>query len=351
METVLLTPDDPRWAEALDGARCEFYHWPDYCRLEAERMEGEARAVRVSDGSQTMLLPLVLRPVGRDEPEERVDAVSPYGYPGPVLRCNPESRRSFASAAALSAVPTLRGEGVVSAFVRLNPLLDDPDDLKSVGTVVHHGDVTWIDLRQDSTELHRAVRSRYRSYINAARRSGVEARFDDDWRHLADFVDLYHRTMDRVHASAWYYFDEAYFAGLRSALGESLKLCVVERDDDLIAAGLYARSGRIVQYLFSGVDVEAGEPHATKLMMVFVRDWAKAAGAEIFHLGGGLGGGADELSRFKRGFSKLTKPFFTWRIVVDDGQYARLTAAWERETGVTADDEGGFFPAYRKPAG
>jgi hypothetical protein len=124
----------------------------------------------------------------------------------------------------------------------------------------------------------------------------------------------------------------------------------VEHEGRIVAAGLFAESGGIVQYLLSGKAGNGGHPHSTKLMMVHVRDWARARGCRAMHLGGGVGGRSDDsLSWFKRGFSKLSKPFHTWRFIVDEGRYREAVAAWEQVQGVPADDERGFFPPYRKP--
>jgi hypothetical protein len=65
----------------------------------------------------------------------------------------------------------------------------------------------------------------------------------------------------------------------------------------------------------------------------------------VLHLGCGIGGARGSLFDYKRGFSDRTHPFFTWRVVTDPVEYERLTRA---RTGRAADDDDGFFPAYRR---
>lgn len=115
-----------------------------------------------------------------------------------------------------------------------------------------------------------------------------------------------------------------------------------------MAAGLFAVSGGVVQYVLAGRDERLDPPHATKLMVAFVRDWAKREGLQIFNLGGGLGASEDTLSQFKRGFTKHSSSFHTWRLIVDDQEYLRRSRAWEQLNGVPADGIEGYFPAYRK---
>ena len=350
VKAVILEPGDDRWKRVLSKVRHQFYQCPEYVALEASRQGGEARAVFVEGEGGALLVPLVFHAarVGESGPEV-LDAISPYGYPGMLVDAR-GSGEPFVRDALETARPVLARAGVTGVFVRLDPLLDRPEYLAGIGTLVRHGACTWIDLTLTREELHRHLRGRYRSYIRALERAGVRARFDEAFTNLDVFIELYYRTMDAVGAARLYYFEHSYFDGLRAILGDALKLCLVEHLDRIVAAGLFAVSGGVVQYLFSGKDEAGGHPHATKLMMVHVRDWAKAEGNQVMHLGGGVGGRTDDaLSRFKRGFSKLTRPFFTWRWIVHEERFSEAVTAWEHFSGQEADHMAGYFPPYRKP--
>lgn len=355
MQFSLLPPEEARWTRVLERCENEFYHWPDYVRLEAQRQGGEAGALWAHDEGQEWLLPVVIRPLDGVPDAGTVssswrDAVSPYGYPHPLTLAAPEQRERFLRTVLAALRRFLCEEKILTLFVRCSPLQALALAYSECGHLVEHGPCFWLDLTESQEELHGQMRSRYRSYLNALRRDGVEARFVPVTEKLDAFIELYYRTMDRVRAARWYYFDRDYFQELTRILGASLKMCVVESGDALLAAGLFVSSGGVTQYLLSGIDEALGQPHATKLMMVHVRDHAKEAGDRAFHLGGGLGGGEDMLSQFKRGFTRHSSPFLTWRLVADEAAYSALIDAWGRTHGVPADGLGGYFPAYRKPA-
>ncbi len=352
VKATLLRPDDPRWTDLLGRVRHEFYHRPAYLRIEADRLGGEPVAVHVDNGSQSFLLPLVVREI--DSPAlggagPCRDAVSPYGYPGPLVVADEGDRADLVRLAISASLPVLRDAGVVSAFVRLNPILNRREDFAQVGHLVEHGSCVWIDLTLSESELQQHLRGRYRSYLNGMQRAGVVVSFDESFDRLSTFLELYHKTMDRVEAESWYYFDRLYFDRLAEVLGQDLKLAIVEHQGQVAAAGLFVASDGVVQYLFSGTDENVEQPHATKAMIVFVRDWARSSGHSVLQLGGGLGGRADSLAWFKRGFSKLSCPFFTWRLVVDRARYDALVDAWQASSGEPAESPDGYFPAYRKP--
>jgi hypothetical protein len=340
MKAELLDAGDARWASFLVDARHDFYHLPAYVDLCAAQENGEPFALIVEDGDRSMLLPMIIRPI----PGGATDAISPYGYPGPLLRGTDDP--AFLSDALAAGGAMLGARGIISLFVRLHPLLN-PTPPTGVGTVVRHGDTVSVDLTLPIEELWRQTRSGHRNEINRARRLGRVASFDESWRRFDAFKQLYRATMARVEASSSYLFDDAYFDGLRAALGDHLRLCVVEAGGEVAAAALFVETCGIVQFHLSGTDSRFEHEAPTKLMIDFVRAWAKDHGDRHLHLGGGLGASDDSLFQFKAGFSHLRHAFHTLRMVCDEREYARLALAHDPAADPTVLD--GFFPLYRRP--
>ena len=308
-------------------------------RLVAEQEGGRPAALYVAEDDRAMLLPLVIRELG----DGQIDATSPYGYPGPLLTSDDERFTRLAFAAGRQA---LKDAGVVSAFIRLHPLLK-PTPPNGLGVILHHGDTVSIDLTISEEALWSQLRTNHRRDITRARAAGWEARIDDAWEHFETFKVLYAATMARRGATAFYSFDDAYFSGLRDALGDSMSLVVVEREGVIAAAGLFVRTGGIVEYHLSGTDEAHLSLQPVKLMLHFVSVWARQHGATVHHLGGGVGAASDSLLHFKLGFSSRRHPFSTLRMVLDLPAYRRLVR--ERDEGFDALATNAFFPLYRQP--
>jgi len=339
MRADLLGVDAPQWEDFLADVPHDFYHLPAYVALCAAQENGEPCALYVRDAGRAMLLPLVVRPI----PGGGRDAASPYGYPGPLLS-GPEDPL-FLYDAFVAGAQMLWAEQMVSLFVRFHPLLNDsPPD--GMGTVVQHGETVSIDLTLEPEALWRQTMSGHRNEINRALKAGHKAFFDDTWEHYGAFKRLYGGTMERRNAAEHYRFDDVYFDGLRAALGEKLHLCVVDIGGAVAAAGLFVETCGIVQYHLSGSDDAFARESPAKLMIHFVRDWAKARGDIRMHLGGGVGAADDSLLRFKAGFSPLRRPFYTLRIVLLEDEYERLVAA--RDPSLHPALPSDFFPLYRK---
>ena len=335
---TLLDAEAPEWQAVLRTTRHDFYHLPAYVALSAVQERGQPRALYVTDGSRSLLLPLVIREI----PGGGFDATSPYGYPGPIG--NGTDDLAFLRIALVAGLHVLRAAGLVSVFVRMHPLLN-PVPQRGVGTLLRNGDTVSIDLTLATEDLWAQTRLNHRRDIKRAIGLGYIARMDEQWRHLEAFKRLYRATMARRSATGFYSFEDAYFDGLRDALGGRLHLCVVERDGVIAAAGLFAETNGIVQYHLSGTDEAFSMAQPTKLMMHFVRGWAKDRGDQILHLGGGVGGDSDSLLLFKKGFSPLRHTFHTWRAIIDEAEYGRLVKFHDP----TLDPAilGGYFPLYR----
>jgi hypothetical protein len=338
----LISPKSPRWSRVLERVEHQVYHLPEYVTFDAELCAGRPLAFVYEEPGGVWLLPLIVRWVpGTD----RIDAVSPYGYPGPVSDRRDEAFWERALAALLG---TLAEQGVVSLFVRLDPLVDVPyRALQTVGTLVTHGPTVSIDLRLSYEAWWLQLRKYNRRTIRQALRNGWEC-VVDDWSYLDDFLAVYDETMTRKGAAPAYRLERDYFERLRAALGDRAHLMLLLADGQLIDGNVMLSTGTVLQAHLAGTRTRY-LPHASRLFFHEAFRWAQLQGFEVLHLGGGVGAKEDSVLRFKQGFSLQQHPFRSLRVVVDPGCYRRLTLM--RPVGSVVDDGTGFFPSYRIPSG
>lgn len=336
-----LSWDSPRWRHALSRLPHDFYHLPSYSLLEARRLDGECRVFLFTDDGRQWLVPLIFRQIPGTSFQ---DAISAYGYPGPLIE--PDGDVEFCHRATEAMMTGLKNQGCVSAFIRLHPLLSPAEPLSRWGELVHHGDTVVIDLQLTEEEMWRQVRRDHRNQINRAHRRGLSVSIDSDWGRFDDFLEVYRQSMTRVSAADSYFFAPDYFRGLRDALGEKMVLCTVEDGDRTMCAGLFSLVCGLVQFHLSGTHNDSLRDRPSKLMLDAVRRWAKDQGANYFHLGGGVGSQRDSLFEFKAGFSRTHVPFHTWRLILDRDIYENLCRAAGQAPGEAADN---FFPLYRSP--
>lgn len=345
MDVELLPTSDQRWDAILDGLHHDVYHRRAYLAAEDEHRGTLSKLFVLSEGRNLMAIPLAFRPVA--EVSGLMDASSPYGYPAPLI--SEATDLNWVPAAIDTFLRELRAANVVSLFLRFHPLLGlQPSHFSSFGRVVEEGSTVAIKLARPFMDVRAEMRKGLRYDVRRALREGQVVLQDVDWRHFAEFLEIYSETMERVGAAADYFFPRAYFERLRDDLGALVSLWVTKIEGQVAAAALITECHGGVQYHLSGTASAHLASHPTKILLDGVAEWANGRGNGWFHLGGGLGGREDSLFHFKAGFSPLRRSFSTARIIVNPATYEDLTEAWAASAGGTIEPDG-FFPAYRRP--
>ena len=277
--------------------------------------EGVTHSIEI-DGEDALRLPVIVRPI---DAGERIDAISPYGYPG-------------ASGQPQKPLETSEIDwsetGLVSVFVRGR--IGDEAPLTG-GTVRNHVHVADGDT---------GIRKRLREQIRRNERRGwaVQAipgpEADDGAR--AAFERAYAETMARTGAAERYLYPSEYFERLLQS--ERSWLMVAAREGAGLAGAIAVASDGYLHYYLGGTADEAlGDSPMKNLFAGMI-----SLGTELslpVNLGGGLSPG-DSLDSFKRGFATGEAPFRTHELICDPGAYEELAA----RTGPAPE---GFFPAYR----
>ena len=343
-----IAPDDCRWARVLERVRHDVYHLPQYAVVAAKHEGGTPVGFYACEGQREILIPLLLRNLPAEFGIANLkDATSPYGYPGPVSTHAKDSDWIHRSLTALQDVGS--GNGIITAFLRLHPLRGlAPEELTGHGTVVRHGPIVYVDLTKTPDQVHAETRSNHKRNIRRLQQAGFVTRMDD-WNLYAGFGSLYRATMERLGATDFYFFRDAYFDDLRHLLQERLHFCaVLAPDGQLSAAGVFTETDGIAEYHLGGTAAAYLKYAPSKLMFDAVIRWGRSIGAEVLNLGGGMGAQAGSLFQFKAGFSDLRAEFHTMRIILDESRYSDLVLPWVAHGGAMKSDQE-YFPLYRKP--
>jgi hypothetical protein len=285
-----------------------FFRSPAF--LEAE---GATHTIEVGDGA--LWLPAIVRSI---EGGERVDAISPYGYPG---------------ASGAYGEPIDPGgidwseTGLVSAFVRDRI----GEACVSGGTLRNHVHIADGDS---------GVRKRLREQIRRNERRGWDVQPiggpEADSSARSAFERAYAETMARTGAADRYLYPSEYFESLLRS--ERSWLVLGSREGAGLAGAIAVASDGYLHYYLGGTADEAlGDSPMKNLFAAMI-----SLGTELgmpLSLGGGLRPG-DSLDEFKRGFANGEAPFHTHELVCDPAAYEELVAKSEPATE-------GFFPAYR----
>jgi hypothetical protein len=170
--------------------------------------EGVTHTLRIETGDGELLAPLIVR---ETPGEDRLDAVSPYGYPGLVAATDFDHTGLGSKSNARAGAPLdpaaidFTATGLVSVFIR--HALGEPAPLT--------GALERAVVQVADPALPRKLRSSDRNQINKNRRNGYETRIvpgpEAESGERAGFLEAYELTMRRAGAGERYFFGAAYF--------------------------------------------------------------------------------------------------------------------------------------------
>lgn len=288
-------------------------------------------------------LPVIKRKV---ENTDFYDMTSVYGYCGPVsnihtAEMSTDTLLGFKAAFA----DFMTGEHAVCIFSRLHPFFEQCRLLEAIGGVVENGTTLYMDLSLSIEDQRNRYDKRLLRQIRKLREKGYEIKEGICTNEIRAFVDIYHKNMDRVNASANYYFDEHYFTEILNLQGFDNKLLLIYHGAELTCGAIVLLGDTIIRNHLSATSPDYLKESPSKLLTDEISLLGRKAGKKIFHLGGGVGGKEDSLFAFKRGFSDLQVKDHIWCYINDPDAYAGIVA----KAGADIDAESSYFPLYRQP--
>ena len=342
--TGFLDPGDPRWLEALGRVRHDLFHFPGYLLACARAEPGEPRLFLLDAGTHGMLVPLLLRSLASFGAgyQDLQDAVSPYGYAGPLYwgAAAPDQLEAMN----LRFLEELRQANVVSLFLRLHPFLGTEahvlEALAGLGELRVQGPVVYLDLGGPGGGWS-GINAGNRRAIRRGLRAGCSVAIDR-WETMEQVMAAYAETMRRHEAPASYHFPEDFFRMLQLGAGPHLHLATSFDPQGEVTGGVFfSEVEGLIHYFLTGSFTRFAHLSPSKLLVNALRVWGVEHGCHTLNLGGGVGARQDNLYTFKIRMSNLTAGFRTLRRVVLEEPYRALSA------GLEADAD--FFPCYGRP--
>lgn len=312
----------------------DFVHTWDFHQLSSQNGEGSPAIFVLFDENERALgcWPVLERPIGGTE---YFDLNCVYGYGGPLF-----IKGIDIEIAINEFWQAMRAEGFVSLFSRMHPLYIEDIPIGHLrGEKL--GDVVVVNVKSSAGDVQR-YRASHRREIAKAENLGLKIHFDFGCESIKNFYEIYTKKMLDLGASNYYFFDLKYFEKLKEVNDFKVIIIYAKLDQEIIASSLFLITNNVMQYYLSGALNDFKKYFPSKLIIHYAHKLASSMGVEKLVLGGGLGSAADDLFKFKSGFSDDTLPFYVIRKVLNEDIYSEL-----------CQDKGfdpakiSFFPAYR----
>ena len=365
--------DRERWHQhlaKLPPHKKDVFFLPEYAALYEDVYNEPAVFFRYGDERQTAVLvgakrsiaalPFYKSPVGSVQ-RPLQDLTSPYGYGGPVVHSQEGSEDKELFPAFREAIHDYCvGEGIVTEFLRLHPLMENHRLFENAPGVYQKNYTVWIDLRLSESDIHEGMSKKHRNGIRRATSEGVEI-VQSDLRpeHLREFHRLYTARMGEMGALSLFFFPLEFFERAATDLRGHVSFFLAVWKNKVVSAYMFFHSGPYIHNFLSGSDSAHWDLKANVLTVFRVALWAKSQGRQFYHLGGGHAVQMDSVFNFKSQFSPNRAPYYMYRHVHDPVAYDALCRIKQEFEGGHAGNgtaEGvskdpllaDYFPAYRR---
>ena len=323
------------WDTLLERLGCgDAYLLRGYLESASLLEPGRPLLLHLSDDGGDVVLAVIQREI--DGAPGRLDAITPYGYGGPVaMGPEPPVERFYELYEGWC-----RSAGVVSTFIRFHPLYANQREAPAAVHVERLGEtIAWpLDPELD---LFAGLHPKHRNKVRKARSAGLEVAVREGAVDLTEFAALYDGTMSRLGADEFYFFPPEYWQALAEGLGERIVLVEARSQGELAAAALCFATPPWLHYHVSGTSERGREAAAANLVLFEAACWGQKQGLKQFHLGGGAGGREDTLFHFKQRFyPEGRREASIGKLVHDEAGYLALAEMPELRLD-------GYFPAYR----
>lgn len=321
----------------------DIYFTPEWGKVNQYIEEGEPFIFECNTGYGVIKNQFILRKVPQTvEGNQFYDIVSLYGYGGPYIEwCREGREQSLLKEYEKKFSEYCVAHGIVSEFVRVHPIQGNSTNFKEIygSECIRH--TVGTDLTGDDP-VQKEFSKSDRKYVRRALKTGVTWDVLEAPADASGFTEIYYSTMDRDHATDFYYFPEEYFRECVRLLGDHIILVRALFEGRVIAKGLYLTYGTTIHAHLSGTLKEYIHLSPAYVVKYATAVWGKEHGYKLIHYGGGTSNNPDDsLFQFKCKFTKGTLfDFYVGRKVWNPEIYERLVE-------MTGKHDTEFFPAYR----
>lgn len=250
------------------------------------------------------------------------DLETPYGYGGFYTNTDDEE---FLRKALKEYTEFCNSKEIIAEFIRFHPLNTFPKKFsKYLDFCLYDRDVVFVDLNVGKEERWASYSSNTRYKIKKARHlefKVFDSVSDDD---IFNFYKIYIQTMNKNSADKFYFFSEKYFKDLLSL--KNTKLFLAFDDNHTVVSGaIFIESEFLVSYHLGAKNYNINIVGSNYFLFDRIFDFYSEQGKLYALLGGGRTSNPDDsLLKFKRKFSKITKPFYIGGKIYNKDIYNKL---------------------------
>lgn len=327
MMVEILNVNSKKWYEYLELMPEEYqdiYFLNDYYRIHQD--EGTAKCFFYKSKNKFAMYPFLLNEITCfDIGKGYFDIQSAYGYGGPIANTDDSV---FLKDFEAEFINYSKEKNIIAEFIRFHPLLCNHNMFTTNITVVHNRFTVALDLKKKIEDIWiHDIKSKNRNIIRKAIKSNLTV---EQTKSLKEFRNLYFKTMKKVRADKYYYFNDRYFREIKK--NKHFININVLFNNRVIASAIFIMFKKYFHYHLAGSNKDYLNLAPNNFLLWEAIKYANEKGYRWFHFGGGITNSKnDSLYKFKSKFSDRICNFYIGKRVHNENVYKYLIKKWEKE--------------------
>ncbi len=322
------------WLLKMDSY--DFYHTYEYHHILKKKGEHPILIVYENNGTK-IAIPFLKREIN----ETYHDLTSVHGYLGPL---SSQIDGTYDPTHFISKLTIwLKQENIVSIFSKLNPYIKNQKEIiGSLGEIEQASELAFFDQQINEEEQTRQYNRNTRQKIKQLRKI-VIVKYAETKEDILKFIQLYHKSMERLNAKEIFYFQQDYFDILLNSKSLNAKiLLAVHKDTKEIMGGVFCIQTKDIGHIELACTNELYfKESPVRILFDECRQLYKSKNLKYLNLGGGSGGRNGSLMRFKSSFTQNYTDLNVWKYIVVPEVYENIQTIGQKRA------DSNFFPKYR----
>ncbi len=236
---------------------------------------------------------------------------------------------------------------IIAEFTRFNPLIKNENFSKGYLDIIYNRPNVYIDLNNDYSLIYKNYKHSVKSNIKKAQKDNITIKiFQNDFPYKKEFIRMYNKTMERVNAPQYIFFNKKYFEDTFNSL--PLIHFVLFKNNIPISTALCLGGNDYLHVHFEASEKEFWNLRPNDLLINEIVKYGIQSGYSKVLLGGGRTTLEDDaLLRFKKKFSNQTSAFYIGSKIYNINIYNKICNIWANKYPKLTKKYNNFILKYR----
>ena len=278
----------------------------------------------IEEKNNFFFMPYLKKKINLDGFKDFYDIESPYGYSGPIS--NSEDQTFLSNAIELLKEYCLK-KNIIACLIRFDPFTNLHGKINDNNlNISYEGDIVYKTLNLENN-ISEDYNSSIKNKILKAKKNDLSVSISDNYQDFLTFINLYLHFMKQKKANQDYFYSLDYFKKIFKQIKKNFDFFVIHKNGskEIFGGCIVLKSVEKASIHLSTVSDKIKKFGASVLLRHEITEFYRKKNYKLINYGGGLTkNNSDSLFKFKKNFSKETKPYFIGKLVTNNELYSKI---------------------------